>query len=310
MNKTGVFVLGASGMLGSMVTDFLSRDESLSIIATVRSLELVKKARERVTNVDWRLFEIKDEVQTVHQLHELGKPDWVVNAIGVIKPYARDDRPGEVERAIVVNAAFPHWLARTFEKSRVLQIATDCAYSGTKGHYVENDKHDALDVYGKTKSLGEALLSNVNHLRCSIVGPEPKSYVSLLEWFRRQPHNAKVSGFINHFWNGITTLHFAKICYGIIKNNVVLPHIQHLLPSGDIKKHALLCCFARCYGRSDIEITAVNAPQMIDRRLATENEELNTKLWESSGYGAHPPEIEEMVEEMAAFEYRFRGLLA
>ncbi|MHC4570811.1 MAG: sugar nucleotide-binding protein [Planctomycetota bacterium] len=309
MNKTGVFVLGASGMLGSMVTDFLSRDGSLSIIATVRSPELIKKAHERVENVDWRLFEIKDEVQTVHQLHELGKPDWVVNAIGVIKPYARDDQPREVEQAIVVNAAFPHWLARAFEKTRILQIATDCVYSGTKGHYVESDKHDALDVYGKTKSLGEALLSNVNHLRCSIVGPEPKGYVSLLEWFRRQSPNAKVSGFINHFWNGITTLNFAKICHGIIKNNISLPHIQHVLPSGDITKHDLLRCFARCYGRSDIEITAVNASQIIDRRLATENVKLNAKLWKKAGYGTNLPGIKEMVEEMAALEYRFGDLL-
>ena len=34
----------------------------------------------------------------------------------------------------------------------------------------------ALDVYGKTKSLGEAYDLNVHHLRCSIIGPEPKEY--------------------------------------------------------------------------------------------------------------------------------------
>ncbi|HUW17757.1 MAG TPA: sugar nucleotide-binding protein [Sedimentisphaerales bacterium] len=309
MNRRSVLILGASGMLGSMVTDFLSCDEDLSVTAAVRSPELIKKACECIKNVEWRLLEVEEEVGTVQQLCDLGKPDWVVNAIGVIKPYAHDDRAAEVERAILINAAFPHWLARTFDQARILQIATDCVYSGNKGHYVERDKHDALDVYGKTKSLGEVLLPNVGHLRCSIIGPEPKSYVSLLEWFRRQPPDAKVSGFVNHLWNGVTTLHFAKICQGIIKNNTSLPRIQHVIPSGDITKHDLLRCFAQWYDRADIEITPTNAPIVIDRRLATENEELNAKLWKNAGYGVHPPTVEEMVEEMAAFEYRLKDLL-
>jgi dTDP-4-dehydrorhamnose reductase len=308
MSNLEVLVLGASGMLGSTVTDFLCRDKELSVSATMRSPELINRASERIKNVKWLIFEVKDRVQTTQQLRQLGRFDWVVNAIGVIKPYARDDRPAEIESAITVNAAFPHWLARTFGQARILQIATDCVYSGLKGCYIESDKHDALGTYGKTKSLGEVLLPNVHHLRCSIIGPEPKSYVSLLEWFRRQPTNAKTSGFTNHSWNGVTTWHFAKICHGIIKCNTSLGHLQHVIPSGDITKHDLLHCFARCYERSDIEISAADAQQAIDRRLATENEQGNILLWKNAGYQKKPPKIEEMVEEMAGFEFRLEGL--
>ena len=176
MKKTTVLVLGASGMLGSMVTDFLSCDEELSVFATMRAPQLISRASECIKNVKWLISEVKDEIQTIQQLRESGTFDWVINAIGVIKPYVHDDQPKEVERAITVNAAFPHWLARTFQQARILQIATDCVYSGAKGHYVESDKHDALDTYGKTKSLGEVSMPNINHLRCSIIGPEPKSY--------------------------------------------------------------------------------------------------------------------------------------
>lgn len=309
MKRKNVLILGASGMLGSMVTDFLSRDESLSITATVRSSELIDKAKKLINNVEWQIFDIRNENQTVQQFQEFSEPDWIINAIGIIKPYIHDDQTNEIEYAIVGNSCFPHWLARSFEKSRILQIATDCVYSGLKGDYLESDKHDALDVYGKTKSLGEAWLPNVNHLRCSIIGPEPKSYVSLLEWFRRQPANAKVSGYKNHSWNGITTLHFAKICQGIIKDNIPLPHIQHIVPSGDITKHDLLRCFTRCYKRPDVQITAVDAKSIIDRRLATENENQNLQLWESAGYAVHPPTICEMVEELAAFDYRFEEMV-
>jgi len=307
MSNPKVLVLGASGMLGSMVTDSLSRDEQLSVSATMRSPELITRASERIKNVKWLIFEVKDRLQTTQQLRQLGSFDWIINAIGVIKPYARDDQPKEVERAIAVNAAFPHWLATTFEHARILQIATDCVYSGTKGCYVESDKHDALDTYGKTKSLGEVSLPNVNHLRCSIIGPEPKSYVSLLEWFRRQPPNAKISGFTNHLWNGVTTLHFAKICRSIIKDNTALDHLQHVIPGGDITKNDLLRCFARCYGRSDVKIAAADAPQAVDRTLATENEQGNILLWKNTGY-QNPPKIEEMVGEIANFECRLEGL--
>jgi dTDP-4-dehydrorhamnose reductase len=309
MKRTNVLILGASGMLGSMVTDVLSRHDGLSVTATMRSSELIGNAQKLIDNVKWQIFEIKNENQTLQQFQEFIEPDWIINAIGVIKPYIHDDRPNEVERAIAGNSCFPHWLARSFEKSRILQIATDCVYSGLKGQYFESDQHDALDVYGKTKSLGEVWLPNVSHLRCSIIGPETKGYVSLLEWFRRQPVNAKVSGYKNHSWNGITTLHFAKICCGIIKDNISLPHVQHIIPGGDITKHELLGCFARCFQRSDIQISAVDAANVIDRRLATENQDQNMLLWKSAGYVERPPAICEMVEELAAFDYRFEEMM-
>jgi dTDP-4-dehydrorhamnose reductase len=308
VKRKKVLVLGASGMLGSMVTDFLSRDESLSVTATMRSSKVIAEANRLMDNVEWRAFEINNENRIVQQFQEFAEPDWIINAIGVIKPYIHDDRPDEIERAITVNSCFPHWLARSFENSRILQIATDCVYSGSKGQYLESDAHDALDVYGKTKSLGEAWLANVGHLRCSIIGPESKSYISLLEWFRRQPSNAKVSGYTNHTWNGVTTLHYAKICHGIIKDDISLNHIQHVIPDGDITKHDLLRCFAKFYGRSDIQITAADAQKVIDRTLATENKNLNMKLWESAGYKDCPPSVCRMVEELASFDYRFGGM--
>ncbi|MBN1974917.1 MAG: sugar nucleotide-binding protein [Sedimentisphaerales bacterium] len=308
MKKSKVLILGASGMLGSMLADFLSRKENLSLTAAVRSPKLLDIFQKKISNVTWQIFEIKDEAKTIEQLENLPEPDWIINAIGIIKPYLHDDKPEEVERGIIGNSCFPFWLARTFKKSRILQIATDCVYSGQKGQYVESDKHDAIDVYGKTKSLGEVQLPNVNLLRCSIIGPEVKSYVSLLEWFLRQPANAKVTGFTNHSWNGVTTLHFAKICCGIISNNLSLPNLSHIVPHGDITKHDLLCSFAESFNRKDIKISAANAQYMIDRRLATEKQEINAELWKNAGYEARPPSVCEMVGELVMYDFRFRGM--
>lgn len=207
----------------------------------------------------------------------------VINCIGLIKPYC-----GDVERAIRVNALFPYTLP-----AGSLQIATDCVYSGKKGLYVETAPHDATDVYGKTKSLGEA--SHIKNLRCSIIGPEVKKHVSLLDWFLAQD---KADGYTNHLWNGITTYHFAKICKGILKEKIELPPLQHIVPANMVTKAELLRIIAEAYGK-DIPVTEVEAPEDIDRTLSTSNPELNRKLWKAAGYD-QPPTIKQMIVELAA----------
>jgi dTDP-4-dehydrorhamnose reductase len=299
-----VVVLGASGMLGSMVLDYLARDSSLQLTATVRSRDLIQRLRPYLTGVEWRLLDAQQcNMQDI--LDVLGDAKWVINATGIIKPYIHDDNAAEVERAVTVNALFPHLLARAAEQSgcHVLQIATDCVYSGHKGHYTEKDNHDALDVYGKTKSLGEVFSTNVYHLRCSIIGPEPKGHVSLLDWFLQQPRNSRVNGYVNHRWNGMTTLHFAKVCQGIIKHVPDLPHILHVIPTGTISKAELLQSFGHGYKRGDIAITPIEANEVINRTLATINSSLNRQLWKAAGY-AKPPSVPEMITELAEFDYR------
>ena len=294
-----------------MVTDCLSRDPSFSVTATVRSAGLAQRGGARLRNVDWRVLD-GDAVNLAEMLSVIDGQDWVINAIGITKPLIHDDLPEEVERAVRINSVLPHLIAQRAEATgaRVLQIATDCVYSGATGDYAEDAAHDALDVYGKTKSLGEVHASSVHHLRCSIVGPEAKDHRSLLDWFLGQPTGAKLDGFTNHRWNGVTTLHFAKLCQGVItKQFEGLPHALHVLPRGEITKCDLLSSFARSYHRDDVSIIPTEASQVIDRTLRSEYAELNRDLWRWAGY-ATVPSIPDMVDELARYEYRFGECLA
>jgi dTDP-4-dehydrorhamnose reductase len=141
----------------------------------------------------------------------------------------------------------------------------------------------------------------VFHLRCSIIGPEPKTHVSLFDWLLRQKKGAVINGFTNHFWNGITTLHFARLCHGIISSNMTLPHIQHIIPTGKTTKFDLLQLLAEHFKRRDLKITPTEAATAINRTLGTTNDMLKRKLWEVSGF-AQPPSIPEMISELAAWE--------
>jgi len=304
-----IIVLGGSGMLGSMVVDALSRDSDLTVTATIRNPSLLEKLRKRLPMVIWCLFDAND--RDLHSnLKVLEGQDWIVNAIGITKPLIRDDDPFEVERAIWINSLLPHVIGSKAATigARVLQIATDCVYSGIRGAYSETDMHDPLDVYGKTKSLGESWQENIHHIRCSIIGPEPKENKFLLEWFRCQPSEARINGYINHIWNGVTTLHFSKICQGIIKSNIILPHLQHVVPRDKITKAEMLRCFAQAYKRQDIMINDVEAKNVIDRTLITNNHKLNNLLWEAAGY-LQPPTVSEIIGELSHYDYRLEGLV-
>jgi len=296
-----ILILGGSGMLGSMLTAVLGGRWKDRVTATARSKEMAAEYAARLPGARWVVFDAgRDDPGTL--VAEAGEPAWILNAIGITKPLVRDDNPEQVARTVRINAMLPHRVAEAARDSgaRVLQIATDCVYSGMRGAYTEKDAHDALDVYGKTKSLGECYHENTHHLRCSIVGPEPKDYKFLLEWFLGQPAGGKVNGFTNHRWNGLGTLQFARLCAGVIEQEIILPHLVHIVPSGDITKADLLREMARCWGREDISITDTEAGVVVDRRLATFAPELNGQLWQAAGYTVAPT-VPEMLAELAAY---------
>ena len=298
MAKKKVVIMGAMGMLGSMVLDTFASNGEFAVTATYRDHKALRSLKNKYPKVEFRKLNVeKTSLQGI--LKAIKGADWVVNAIGVTKPYIHDDNTNEIYRAVYVNAVFPHLLAQAAgqTKAKVIQIATDCVYSGQKGRYVETDPHDGLDVYGKTKSLGEVFGANFYHLRCSVIGPELEGHRSLLDWFLGQPKGAKINGFTNHRWNGITSLHFARICMGIIKKGANLPHIQHLVPGNAVSKADMLKIIAKEYNREDIKVRDMEAPSSIDRTLSTGNKKLNQKLWRLGGYNK-PPTIAEMVVEL------------
>jgi len=278
MKKVAIF--GIDGMLGSAVYRVF-KQEQFDILGINRK------------NIDAQNACVNDLKIAVEN------SDYIINCIGIIKPYIHDDNPSEVERAVRVNALFPYTLSQCGKK--VIQIATDCVFDGVKGNYIETDKHNALDVYGKTKSLGEVSSENFMNLRCSIIGPEKKNKKSLLEWFINQPQNDVVNGFNNHYWNGVSTFAFAKICMGIIENDFWFHGLQHVIPSNSMNKAAMLKVFAEVFSRNDITIKEINADESINRTLSTTKIERNRQLWELAGYD-QIPSIEEQIVEIKEYE--------
>lgn len=288
-----VLVLGADGMLGSMVATVLSESADFEVAITTRA-----DPPPALAGHPWRRFDARRD--SLARLLGADAYEWVVNGIAVIAPLI-DERVSEsVRRAIDVNAGFPHRLARAAATrgQRVIQIATDGVYSGLEGPYDESAAHDAHDVYGKTKSLGEAAAENVVSLRCSVVGPEIGAPRSLLGWLLASSPGASVRGFTDQRWNGITTFHFARLCAAVV-DGVEVAQPQHVVPGDTVTKAELLELAAAAFGRSDLRVEREPGASRRDRTLSTLHPAVNRRLWQAAGY-VEPPRVGAMLEELAA----------
>lgn len=287
-----VLVLGGNGMLGNAVVRKLHL-EGMELLATARNPLLVRDA-----GVPFAQFAVGSS-RLRSLLLGYGPGDYVVNCVGLIKHHMDDSSSGDRLEAIRVNAEFPYSLANSAELQgfQVVQIATDCVYSGKVGAYTEQSAHDALDVYGKTKSLGEVPSSQVLNLRCSIIGQESAGATSLVGWLLSQEQGATIRGYIDHRWNGVTTSAFAEIVAGLVSSGSDLAGVYHLVPANAMTKSDLSSSILSAFGRHDVTVMPFATGLPIDRTLATIHPELNSQLWRLGGY-SEPPTIESMVRSL------------
>ena len=202
-----VLVLGSTGMLGHIVHYFLDSTNRYDLF----NLSFRNKLNSKTIIVD-----ISDQQKLSNLINEIS-PDVIINCIGILIKGSNEN----IKNAIYINAYFPHWLKDICEEidCKLIHISTDCVFSGKNGGNDENSIKDALDDYGKTKSLGE--FDYINHLclRTSIIGPELKQNgEGLLHWLFNQ--QGTINGFKNVFWSGVTTLELAKAIHFSIENNI------------------------------------------------------------------------------------------
>tara|TARA_R110000824_G_scaffold93073_2_gene225357 strand:+ start:16364 stop:17194 length:831 start_codon:yes stop_codon:yes gene_type:complete len=254
-----VLVLGSTGMLGSAVGKHFLNQKKYETILTYRNRE-VSYGRNPV----WF-----DAGRT--RMLDLPRVDYIINCIGVIKPFIEDDKA----KSIYLNSLFPRELAAHCKKSgiKLIHITTDCVFSGHDGNYVETAVHDCLDFYGKSKSLGEPD-EDCMVIRTSIIGEEIHKDASLIAWVKSMK-GKEINGYTNHRWNGITTKQYAKICERIIDENLYTSGLYHIA-SNTVTKYELVKDINEIFDLG-ITINPLNTPTGIDRTLRS-HEDLSLML--------------------------------
>jgi dTDP-4-dehydrorhamnose reductase len=285
-----VLVLGGTGLLGHMVAKVL-RDEGLRVDAT-----------RRVSPKDPWWLNAEDGAAGLRAFFaQAGPYQYLINCIGVTKASVSEDDPASVRRAVAVNALFPHDLATVAQQTgaRVIHISTDGVFQGTADGYAEGAPKDCTDMYGKTKSLGEVPVPGFLTIRCSIVGPDPARRRGLLEWFRAQPPGAVLTGYTDHYWNGVTTVQFARLCHALIMQDrfaevCAESQVHHFCPNQAVSKCELLELFRSAFG-APVTIVPASSGRPVRRilrtgyrslgKLAGENLNMFDAVRELAGFG-------------------------
>ena len=292
-----ILILGSTGMLGYGVLSSIIKYKNINVAASIRSKIKLKKIKKSFPYSKINKFHYfdalnvkQDEVKKI-----INKYDYVINCIGVIKPEIDQNSTKSIKKAIYVNSIFPKILTNSIlGKTKIFQIATDCVFSGKKGNYNELSRHDDIEIYGVSKSLGEIKNDNFFNLRTSIIGREFLTKKSLIEWFLSQKDS--VRGFQNHDWNGITTKAFGEFIYTIINNEIKVPNIIHVIPKEPVNKYKLLKLFQKKF-KSKLKIIKFKTKVKIDRTLSSKNRALINNIWKKTIFKSNPT-IEQMIKKL------------
>lgn len=232
--KKKVVVLGALGMAGHIMAEYLDSLNKYEIIGIARSKDTKYVAKE---------IDVTDFACLEKYLKEI-KPDIVINCIGILVSKSNN----ELATAIQINSYLPHFLSELGNKLnyKLIHISTDCVFSGKDGGYKEDSFRDGDDNYSRTKALGEVINDKDLTIRTSIIGPELKTNgTGLLDWFLKQ--NDEIRGYSKAYWSGVTTLELAKQMEYFIDQDI--KGLFHLCPDDKISKYDLLKQFANIWNK-------------------------------------------------------------
>lgn len=235
------------------------------------------------------------EFETVSDAIARARPDVVVNAIGIVKQRSTATDP---VLSISVNSLFPHRLAAVCDAAgaRLVHFSTDCVFSGRRGGYVEDDVPDPIDLYGRSKLLGEVAGPGALTIRTSIIGRELENMTGLLEWFLGQA-GGRVRGFSRVKWSGVTTNFLARTVARLIREAPGLSGVFHL--SGPaISKYELLVWLNDAFGTK----TTIEP----DDAVVSDRSLLSEPFWSETGFAR--PQWRGMVGELVEEARMYGGI--
>lgn len=280
-----ILVFGASGMIGSAMFRVLSAKTGWQVFGTLRSADAKRFFPEEQRDKLVAGVDVENQDALVRVFARV-KPDVVVNCIGLTKHHKEASDP---LLALPLNSLLPHRMADlcAVAGTRLIHVSTDCVFAGTKGNYVEGDAPDAVDVYGKSKHLGEVDYPHAVTLRTSTIGHELQSAYGLLEWFQLQQGSCK--GFNRAIFSGLPNTEFARVVRDVVIPRPELRGLYHV-GAEPIGKYELLKLIAKIYGK---QINVVLDDEfMIDRSLNSE------RFNQATGY--KPATWPELIQAMHA----------
>jgi dTDP-4-dehydrorhamnose reductase len=278
-----ILVIGGDGMLGHQLCRHMKAKHTVGVTLR-RPLEghphrALFSGLQAYGGIDVR------DAHAVREAVRAFAADAVVNAAGVVKQRGEG---ADAIHSIEVNGLFPHRLAEICRDAGayLVHYSTDCVFSGRKGAYREDDLPDPIDLYGRSKLIGELDAAGCITLRTSMIGAELDRKTGLLEWFLRQ--KGKAPGYRRAVFSGLSTPEQARVAELVLNEKPRRSGIYHL-SAEPINKFDLLCLVATHY-RLDTLVVPDDSV-VIDRSLDSARFRAD--------FAYRPPAWSEMIAELA-----------
>tara|TARA_B100001142_G_scaffold315754_1_gene354734 strand:+ start:3078 stop:3935 length:858 start_codon:yes stop_codon:yes gene_type:complete len=251
---TKILVLGVTGMIGHKVYQVFSEETPFHILGLSR----------RPLDSETIIKDLRDFNSLEKALKKI-KPEYIINCSGLLIEHS-EKSPID---AVKLNALLPLFLKELSSelKFRIVQISTDCVFSGKGGPYKEYSETDATNIYGKTKAISEIKDDKNLTIRTSVIGPDLyEDGLELFHWFMNQ--SDEVSGFTKSFWSGVTTLELARSIVWSIENDIT--GLRNLTTNNPISKYQLLT-FINQITKMNLKIKKTDGPSHNKGLINTSN---------------------------------------
>jgi dTDP-4-dehydrorhamnose reductase len=208
-----VLILGANGMLGNALFNFLGSKKEYVVYNQTRQ------------NIDSDLslkFDLNDKSiadQFYHLVSEL-EFDFIINCIANVDLVYCENNLVE---ANYINADFITNIAKWCPNTHFIQVSTDSVFDGKKSDYSETDTPNPLNNYTRSKHNAEKIVSNkfssYTIIRTNIYGLHiNKTSSSLVEWALNEwEKNISIGGYDDVFFNPVSVLQLSQAVDKIIK---------------------------------------------------------------------------------------------
>jgi len=223
-------VTGASGMLGTAIVAHLSKLHK--VFATSRSKGIEGK------NVTWNCFDLTNAKTLNNWLVKI-KPDVIIHCAAIVNiDFCEDNLALATKLHINTTEIISKYLDST--DGKLIYISTDSVFDGSKSRpYKESDSTNPLNVYAKTKLLGEIPVLSMNKglvLRTNIVGSSRGERLSFSEWILKGlKENLALNLFYDVKFSPLSVYDLSMIIENIINNPIF--GLYHCASSDSISKY-------------------------------------------------------------------------
>ena len=265
-----VGITGASGMLGTELVILLSK--SYRVFATSRSKGSEGK------NIEWDCFDLTDITLLNKWLYKI-RPDVVIHCAAIVNVDLCEE---SVDLATQLHVETTKVMSDYLDcnNARLIYISTDSVFDGKKqGSYRESDTVSPLNVYAKTKLMGEKPVNSMNNglvLRTNIVGLVQEHNTSFAGWILKglidgDPLNL----FYDVYFSPLSVHDLSLIIEKIIDNPIF--GLYHCASRDSISKYDFGKKMAKIFRLPDLNLNKISVDSLEFNASRPKNMALNIK---------------------------------